>query len=137
MVFMDNQLLGIVTLLRSALKDEALTLPEDFDWSSAVNILYEHHLVAMAVRGVQSPGLWADYVAHLAQDGQMEAYCFRDKRSRNDGHTVAYTVNGSEQPALNAPAKESILSKLLFRDFSKKDGTGLCDIPLILKKYGG
>lgn len=185
-------------------------------------------LAALICRGVQSPGLWADYVAHIAQGGQLEAYCFRDKRARNGGHTVAFTVDGREQafpmdqdpfsrlylkcltlrpscyqcpytrwelpfdltigdfwgieqthpeladgmgtslviarteaghclleaikeyaqvlestreaadqPALNAPAKESILRKLLFRDYARKNEDGSCDIPLILKKYGG
>ena len=42
----------------------------------------------------------------------------------------------SVQPALREPAKESILRKLLFNDFKKKDAEGACDIPLILKKYG-
>lgn len=54
---MDSQLLGIITLLRSALKNEALALPEDFDWSNAVNTLYEHHLVGMAVRGAARCGV--------------------------------------------------------------------------------
>lgn len=54
---MDSQLFGIVTLLRSALKNEALTLPEDFDWSTAANILYEHHLVGMAIRGAARCGV--------------------------------------------------------------------------------
>lgn len=185
-------------------------------------------LAALVCRGAQSPGLWADYVAHLAQEGPLEAYCFRDKRIRNDGHTVAFTANGTEQavdmnrdpfsrlylkclslrpscyrcpytrwelpfdltigdfwgiekscpeladgmgtslvivrteagrallekikpyalvlessreladqPALNAPANESILRKLLFRDYARKNADGRCDIPLILKKYGG
>lgn len=185
-------------------------------------------LAALVCRGVQSPGLWADYVAHLTRQGQLEAYCFRDKRSRNGGHTVAFTVSGSEQalpmdqdpfsrlylkclplrpscyqcpytrwelpfdltigdfwgiekthpeladgmgtslviarteagkalleqirphglvlessreaadqPALSSPAKESILRKLLFRDYTRKNEDGSCDIPLILKKYGG
>ena len=185
-------------------------------------------LTALVCRGVQSPGLWADYVAHIARKGALEAYCFRDKRSRNGGHTVAYTVSGTEravpmdkdafarlylkgltlrpscyqcpytcrelpfdltigdywgiektrpeladgmgtslviartkagralldaikphglvlktsweaadQPALSSPAKESILRKLLFRDYAQKDTDGHCDIPLILKKYGG
>lgn len=185
-------------------------------------------LVALVCRGVQSPGLWADYTASIARNGQLEAYCFRDKRSRNGGHTVAYTTGGTEkavpmdkdsfsrlylkcltlrpscyrcpytrwelpfdltigdfwgiekirpeledgmgtslviarteagrallkavsphalvlessreeadQPALQIPAKESILRKLLFRDYAKKDADGHCDIPLILKKYGG
>lgn len=182
-------------------------------------------LAALVCRGVQSPGLWADYAAHL---NRLEAYCFRDKRVKDDGHTVAFTANGSEQatsmirdpfsrlylkhltlrpscyhcpytkwelpfdltlgdfwgkekvypeladgmglslviartdagrallewirpyamvletsreaadqPALQEPAKESMLRKLLFRDYARKGPEGRCDIPLILKKYGG
>jgi len=185
-------------------------------------------LAALICRGVQSPGLWKDYTAFLSGDGKLESYCCRDKRVKNDGHTVAYRVDGTEtavsmgndpfsrlymkcltlrpscyqcpytrmdlpfdltigdfwgvekvfpqladgmgnslviartkegqallekctpyaqilecsaedaaQPALQAPAKETLLRKLLFRDFAKKDEQGRCDIPLILKKYGG
>lgn len=54
---MDSQLLGIITLLRSALKDEALALPQDFDWGNAANILYEHHLAGMAIRGAARCGV--------------------------------------------------------------------------------
>ena len=54
---MDSQLSGIVTLIRSALKDEALALPEDFNWDSAATVLYEHHLVGMAVRGAARCGI--------------------------------------------------------------------------------
>ena len=185
-------------------------------------------LAALICRGVQSPGLWKEYLAHLSVDGTVEAYCFRDKRLKNDGHTVSYTVGGqenavsmgkdpfsrlymkcltlrpscyqcpythwelpfdltigdywgvenfrpeladgmgtslviartnagrvlmdsirssalvvesprepAEQIALREPAKETLLRKLLFRDFAKKTQNGNCDMSLILKKYGG
>lgn len=185
-------------------------------------------LAALICRGVQSPGLWEDYVAHISGSGKLESYCFRDKRIKNDGHTVSYQVDGQEtavsmgkdifsrlymkcltlrpscyqcpytkwdlpfdltigdfwgvekvfpqlsdgmgtslviarteaaeallekakangqilpcnvedagQPALQEPAKETLLRKLLFRDYAKKDENDRCDIPLILKKYGG
>ena len=185
-------------------------------------------LAALICRGVQSPGLWRDYTAYLSGSGRLESYCSRDKRVKNDGHTVAYQVDGEEtavsmgndpfsrlymkcitlrpscyqcpytrqalpfdltigdfwgvekvlppladgmgtslviarteagqsllekvrpfarivecsaeeaaQPALQEPAKETLLRKLLFRDYAKKDEQGRCDIPLILKKYGG
>lgn len=54
---MDSQFLGIVTLLRSALKNETLALPAGFDLSGAVPILLEHHLVGMAVRGIARCGV--------------------------------------------------------------------------------
>lgn len=185
-------------------------------------------LAALLCRGVQSPGLWKDYVNYLSQNSPLERYCFRDKRVKNDGHTVSYTAGGNEtalsmgsdafsrlymkcitlrpscyrcpytrwelpfdvsigdfwgiekthpeladgmgtslvitrtqkgrqllealrpnalvlpmnreaaeQPALKEPAKETLLRKLLFRDFARKDPQGRCDIALILKKYGG
>lgn len=185
-------------------------------------------LVALICRGVQSPGLWKEYIAHLSASGKVESYCFRDKRLKNDGHTVSYTINGketavsmgkdvfsrlymkcltlrpscyqcpythwelpfdltigdywgvenfrpeladgmgtslviartdaglalvnairqnalviesprepAEQIALREPAKETLLRKLLFRDFANKTQNGNCDIPLIFKKYGG
>lgn len=185
-------------------------------------------LAAVLCRGVQSPGIWKDYVAYISQNGKLDHYCFRDKRVRNDAHTVAYSVEGreqavsmdkdlfsriylkclalrpscyqcrytkwelpfdltfgdfwgiereypeladgcgtslviartqkglelleairpqaqvlevcrenAEQPALKEPAKETVLRKLLFRDFARKQEDGTCDIPLILKKYGG
>ena len=185
-------------------------------------------LAALVCRGVQSPGLWKDYVNFLSRDGKLQQYCFRDKQTRNDGHTVSYTVDGNRstvsmekdafsrlymktitlrpscyrcpytrwdlpfdltigdfwgiekahpqladgmgtslvivrtpkgrqllekvgdrglilecsrdaalQPSLKEPPKETILRKLLFRDFSGKDASGSSNIPLILKKYGG
>ena len=35
------------------------------------------------------------------------------------------------------PERKTILRKLLFRDYARKGEDGCCDIPLILKKYGG
>ncbi|MBQ2863063.1 MAG: Coenzyme F420 hydrogenase/dehydrogenase, beta subunit C-terminal domain [Clostridia bacterium] len=186
-------------------------------------------LAALICRGVQSPGLWSDYVSYISGNERLEKYCFRDKRVKNDGHTVSYRLSNNEesavsmgndpfsrlymkcltlrpscyqcpytntdipfdltigdfwgvekvfshladgmgsslviartdaaqallqkvkpeaqilecdinealQPALKEPAKETLLRKLLFRDYSKKDEDGRSDIPLILKKYGG
>ena len=56
---MDVQISGIITLLRSALKNEALVLPKDFEWCSACRILYEHHLTGLAVRGAMRCGFSA------------------------------------------------------------------------------
>lgn len=185
-------------------------------------------LAALVCRGVQSPGLWKEYLSYLGAESTVDAYCFRDKRLKNDGHTVSYTVNGqetavsmgkdpfsrlymkcvtlrpscyrcpythwelpfdltigdywgienfrpeladgvgtslviartdagralveslrgnalviesprepAEQIALREPAKETLLRKLLFRDFANKTPNGNCDMSLILKKYGG
>lgn len=56
---MNEQTLGMITLLRSALKNETLTLPKDFDWYSACQILYEHHLTGLGIRGAVRCGVSA------------------------------------------------------------------------------
>lgn len=53
-------------------------------------------LMSLICRGVQSPGLWKDYVEWLSQEGTLEAYDFRDKRQQNNGQTVTYSINGTE-----------------------------------------
>lgn len=53
-------------------------------------------LASLICRGVQSPGLWRDYTVWLSRSGPLQAYDFRDKRLGNDGHAVAYTVDGTE-----------------------------------------
>lgn len=54
-------------------------------------------LAALVCRGVQSPLLWQEYVHYLSAGGKLEAYCFRDKRVKNDGHTVSCTLGGQER----------------------------------------
>lgn len=66
-------------------------------------------LCALVCRGVQSPGLWEDYVAWLNQRGPLEAYDFRAKRRLDDGHMIAYTVGGNETVV---PRDEDALSRI-------------------------
>lgn len=54
---MNSQLLGITTLLRSALKDETHALPADFDLSSALPLITEHHLTGLVIRGAARCGV--------------------------------------------------------------------------------
>lgn len=53
---MDTQIRGMITLLRSALKNEALVLPKDFNLHSACRVFYEQHLTGLAVRGATRCG---------------------------------------------------------------------------------
>lgn len=74
-------------------------------------------LAALICRGVQSPELWREYTAYLAGDGKLEAYCFRDKRLKNDGHTVSCTVSGQERAVSmgNDPFNRLYMKCLTFR----------------------
>lgn len=54
------------------------------------------HLLSVACRGVMSPELWEEYCYFLERKGKLSDFCFRDKRERNDAHTVSYKVGGRE-----------------------------------------
>jgi len=59
------------------------------------------------------------------------------ERTRPYAMVLESSREAADQPALQEPAKETLLRKLLFRDFARKGPEGCCDISLILKKYGG
>ena len=55
-------------------------------------------LVDLICYGVPSPMIWQDYVRHLEKkhNGKLNEFYFRDKRNRNNGHTVSYQVDNRE-----------------------------------------
>lgn len=55
-------------------------------------------LVDLVCYGVPSPGVWADYTAYLEKKyhGKLTKFQFRDKRARNNGHTVSWQVGERE-----------------------------------------
>lgn len=186
-------------------------------------------VVSLVCRGVQSPGLWAEYIRYISGGGNLQAYDFRDKRRQDSGHAVSYIIDGQEtiigmdkdrfsrlytrcltlrpscyacpycsayncfdftigdfwgsgkyfpeftdgkgvslviahnmaasdllegidrneariepfepesedvlQAALQTPARQTLLRKLLFKDYGIKGTDGHCDMAMILKKY--
>ncbi len=53
-------------------------------------------IVSIICRGVHSPLLWEEYKKYIKGNDELKAYDFRDKRRRNDAHTIAYTVGDKE-----------------------------------------
>ncbi len=71
--------LGVITLLRSALKGEKLSLPESFDLGQAFDILYNHHLLGLGIQGALLCGVSRTHPALV----QMTAsFCGDLKKSR-------------------------------------------------------
>lgn len=54
---MNEQNLGMITLLRSALNGERLALPEGFDWDKAMETIGTHHLTGLAMQGASLCGV--------------------------------------------------------------------------------
>lgn len=55
-------------------------------------------LMDLICYGVASPGIWEDYVDFLEKKhrGKMNQFYFRDKRKKDNGHTVSYQIDGQE-----------------------------------------
>ena len=55
-------------------------------------------LVDLVCYGVPSPGVWKKYVKYLERKhgGRMTEFVFRDKRNKDDGHTLSYIIDGKE-----------------------------------------
>lgn len=55
-------------------------------------------LVDLVCYGVPSPGVWSRYTAWLEKKhgGKLTGFHFRDKRDRNNGHTVSFRIDGRE-----------------------------------------
>lgn len=60
---------------------------------------YENLLIVdLVCYGVPSSGIWNKYVKYLESKfgGDMTSYCFRDKRNKDRGRTIACNINGKE-----------------------------------------
>ena len=54
-------------------------------------------ILSLLCRGAASPLFWKEYRRYIEKkDGELTAYCFRDKRFGNDAHGVSYTAGGKE-----------------------------------------
>lgn len=75
--------------------------------------------------GVPSPGLWRGYVRTLERRhrGKLTAFSFRDKRSRDNGHTCSYTVGGQEHAGSLA---EDLYCNLFFLNYSLRPSCHTC-----------
>lgn len=80
-------------------------------------------LASLICRGVESPGLWRDYIAWLSRGGQLKAYDFRDNRCGDDGHTVAYTIDDTETVV---PMGEDKLSQMYNRRLTYRPSCYTC-----------
>ncbi len=63
--------MGIITLLRSALTGEALSLPSDFDLDKAVHTFQQHHLIGLAIQGAVRCGFPRNHTALVRMTAQF------------------------------------------------------------------
>lgn len=72
-------------------------------------------LAALICYGAPSPGVWERYVAVLEKTchGKLQSFSFRDKRSGDNGHTVAYVIDDKEY---TMPLNQNPFCRLYFQN---------------------
>ena len=75
--------------------------------------------------GVPSPGFWEAYVAYLEKEsgGKLQKFSFRDKRRPDSGHTLSYTIDGSETAM---PLNDNRWCRLFFKNLSLRSSCFSC-----------
>lgn len=77
---MDFQYTGIITLLRCALNNEKLSLPQGFQWQKATETLYAHYLTSLGIQGAILCGVPRN---HPVITQMTRTFCQLVQNSRN------------------------------------------------------
>ena len=82
-------------------------------------------IIDLICYGVPSPGIWQDYVHHLNKisKSQILAFNFRDKRNRDNGHTVSWNTKNKE---FSQPLMHDLFSKWYFRNLIIRPSCHTC-----------
>lgn len=120
---MDVQHTGIVTLLRSALKNESLILPENFQWDDAVQTLNAHHLTGLAIQGATLCGVPR---THPALTRMMALFCGSLQTSRNQRQKLRevfdlFEANGIAYMPVKGAVLQSLYSQPEYRTMGDAD----------------
>ncbi len=82
--------------------------------------------VDLVCYGVPSPGVWERYVKYLQRvhGGRLTSFSFRDKRNRDNGHTCAYTIDGTEYAG---PLNSNSYCQIFFRNVILRPSCHRCE----------
>ncbi|MCM1134490.1 MAG: Coenzyme F420 hydrogenase/dehydrogenase, beta subunit C-terminal domain [Clostridium sp.] len=82
-------------------------------------------LVDLICYGVPSPGIWGKYVAELERrfHGKLSEFYFRDKRGKDNGHTVSMTIGGKEY---SGSINDNVFCRLYFRNYNIRPSCYQC-----------
>ena len=120
---MDTQYAGIITLLRSALKNESLILPENFQWDEAAQILKKHQLTGLAIQGAVLCGVPR---THPTLTRMMALFCGGLRASRNQRQKLRevfdlFEANGIAYMPVKGAVLQTLYSQPEYRTMSDAD----------------
>ncbi len=83
-------------------------------------------LVDLVCYGVPSPGIWKKYVRELERKykGKFAGYCFRDKREKDNGHTVSVRIGDKEYAC---PMRQDSFCRVYFRNYTIRPACSSCE----------
>ena len=75
--------------------------------------------------GVPSPGIWRKYLKEMERKygGRLSGFSFRDKRKRDNGHTVSFYAGKKEYAH---PMREDSFCRVYFRDYTIRPACYSC-----------
>ena len=129
---MDNQVRGIITLIRSGLTGEKLALPEKFDLAAAFEVLKKHGIVALAYEGAVRCGLAANepVMLKMLRLSGMNMLRSEAQMAAVERICAAFEENGIDY----MPLKGSRLKKLYPKPELRMMGDA--DILIRMEQYG-
>lgn len=96
------------------------------DGESWERTLSENLLLAdLVCYGAPSPGIWRKYLRELEKKygGKLSGFCFRDKREKDNGHTVSFSVGNKKYAH---PMGEDSFCRVYFRDYTLRPACYFC-----------
>lgn len=89
-------------------------------------LLSENLLLAdLVCYGAPSPGIWRKHLRELEKryGGKLSGFCFRDKRKKDNGHTVSFFAGEKEYAR---PMREDSFCRVYFRDYTIRPACYFC-----------
>ena len=99
---MNNQQIGILTIIKSALLNEPFALPEDFDIEKAAKTASSHQITALFYYGALNCGISGDlpamkkmfmHTCSLAAASEQQVYSINELLAEFDDNKIDYSVN--------------------------------------------
>lgn len=125
---MNNTELGILSLIKSAVAGEKISVSEDFDWKSAAEISVKHHIAVLVYYGAYNSGIKIPepYSAVLNKH-VLNSVQFEEKQKR-EAEMVYKAFNDGETEFL--PLKGAITKKY----YPQPEMRYMCDVDMLIKQ---
>lgn len=82
-------------------------------------------LADLVCYGAPSPKIWEKYVKELEMHykGKLSEFCFRDKREKDDGHTISFRIGNKEY---THPMGQDVYCKIYFQNYTIRPSCSSC-----------